>query len=493
MQNLSFSGLLQHWRQCGQKGAFVTLTAVLLPMLVFLTGSIVDLGNIYIHKSYLQNSADSAALGGAKVGWNASTRSFNKKTADGKAGSLIQANEKFTLSKSPILKLIKDGKVPKYYGVKLDEEVPLYFWKYFTKRKTFSIDATAVVELGRKETTKTITETKPGKPGGTFSDLFIYSSFMNGVNSVTNPDRNAQEQNITRVSNTFDGHVSYVKKDSPKPEYSAQSVPDAPIDRFYTKRAQDEGLSNYQANAKGEAIYDSDTGADTTDTGHGGGYWSKASYKKYDMQEYWNQTLKGMAKDAIAKKTTTTTQNPSEKDWASTSTLVYDLDHANNNINLKINAAIPTPAGTDSNTPAYLIIKAGQWSGLSVINIDINADTERPLIIALDPSEKNQWAQIHLNINNGSKFRGIIYAPTMGGEGVLVNASGEQFSGSIIADGITLRGDHAHYVYEPIIAGTGGTGSGSSGTSSTTTTKTVTEYESSVGLTNKAPKIKWDD
>ena len=59
-----------------QKGAFIVLTALLLPTLVFLTGSVVDLGNIYIHHSYLQNSADAAALGGAKVGWDKSKQKF---------------------------------------------------------------------------------------------------------------------------------------------------------------------------------------------------------------------------------------------------------------------------------------------------------------------------------------------------------------------------------------------------------------------------------
>ncbi|MBQ1866947.1 pilus assembly protein TadG-related protein, partial [Selenomonas sp.] len=50
-----------------QKGAILILTALLLPMLICGTGLAVDLGNIYVQKTRLQNTADAAALAGAKA------------------------------------------------------------------------------------------------------------------------------------------------------------------------------------------------------------------------------------------------------------------------------------------------------------------------------------------------------------------------------------------------------------------------------------------
>lgn len=53
---------LAHWDKCRQKGQILVFTAVLLPLLIAACGFTVDFGNMYMHKSKLQNAADAAAI-----------------------------------------------------------------------------------------------------------------------------------------------------------------------------------------------------------------------------------------------------------------------------------------------------------------------------------------------------------------------------------------------------------------------------------------------
>ncbi|MBQ7480156.1 MAG: Tad domain-containing protein [Selenomonadaceae bacterium] len=52
---------LRHWRQ---RGAIITFTAFLLPLLMACTGLAIDMGNLMSYKAKLQNVADAAALAG---------------------------------------------------------------------------------------------------------------------------------------------------------------------------------------------------------------------------------------------------------------------------------------------------------------------------------------------------------------------------------------------------------------------------------------------
>ena len=52
-------------RPSAQKGVLLVFTALLLPVVFACAGLVVDLGNMYVHKSNLQNAVDSAALAGA--------------------------------------------------------------------------------------------------------------------------------------------------------------------------------------------------------------------------------------------------------------------------------------------------------------------------------------------------------------------------------------------------------------------------------------------
>ena len=77
---------------------------------------------------------------------------------------------------------------------------------------------------------------------------------------------------------------------------------------------------------------------------------------------------------------------------------------------------------------------------------------------------------------NGHTFSGIVYAPTMSDEGVLINANEGTFNGSIVARTLNLQGGRGHYVYAGIHEGGGTAGSGSA--SLTDDTSDIPGYDS---------------
>ncbi|WP_294523616.1 hypothetical protein [uncultured Anaerovibrio sp.] len=98
---------------------------------------------------------------------------------------------------------------------------------------------------------------------------------------------------------------------------------------------------------------------------------------------------------------------------------------------------------------------------MGVININLNTDTGRPLIICIAGSD-SQRPQVHFNLN-GHTFKGVVYAPFCDkNEGVLVNAGNSTFMGTIVGTSISLRGNRSSYKYKDYIGGDDSSGSGGS-------------------------------
>jgi len=115
----------KHLRLRAEKGAIIILTALLLPLILATTGFAIDLGNVYIHHSQLQNMADAAALAGAsKLGVSAAE-------AKRLASAYVDANQtNLTVSATA------DPETPwkndaKKIRVTLTQAVPTYFLHYF--------------------------------------------------------------------------------------------------------------------------------------------------------------------------------------------------------------------------------------------------------------------------------------------------------------------------------------------------------------------------
>ena len=242
-----------------------------------------------------------------------------------------------------------------------------------------------------------------------------------------------------------------------------KAVEDNPTTEIYTKLAKEKGLSFSEASKLGQATYGED-GYETSN-----GYWSKSEYRDFNVNDYWNKTILPVVNNTPVEQRLCD-QNKQNFDTAELlahkSPLVVDIGNgASRNLSIKIDAPLAKTTDSDVNTPYYIIIKAGgQWQGADVINIDIKADTVRPLIFCLDPSEQDASAKVHMNIASGKTFRGILYTPNVvdaESDGVIMNAAGANFLGSIVAKRITLNGDNCTYTYE-------GLGASSEGTSTVT-------------------------
>ena len=124
-------------------------TALLLPVVFACAGLAVDLGNMYVHKSNLQNAVDSAALAGA-AGYIA-----GGETAEDHPGANIMSDEylKANLGGEYQKLIVKDfqaqtvsGKT--YYRVKVTQKSPVYFMTLLGLDSLMDVSADAVAQVG---------------------------------------------------------------------------------------------------------------------------------------------------------------------------------------------------------------------------------------------------------------------------------------------------------------------------------------------------------
>lgn len=130
----------------GQKGAAIVLTAFLLPLIIGITGLAVDVGNLYIHKSSLQNATDAAVLAGghAYADGNGNNTTAAQKAVD----EYLKKNEQLTSAynvKDLTYKKAKDGKSTRITLIG-EETVQTHFLKVFGKKEqTITAKSTAQV------------------------------------------------------------------------------------------------------------------------------------------------------------------------------------------------------------------------------------------------------------------------------------------------------------------------------------------------------------
>ena len=438
--------LTKKWRQ---QGAIIAFTALLLPMLIVGTGLAVDLGHVYVHYSRLQNAADAAALAGAHEYAVQGEKVNNHPKADKMAEQYVQG-EYHNLDRSESIVEKKYQAKTKdnitYYRVKLTKEVPLYFlggiYKKIEGKETFTVPVDSVAVVPAQAS------------GGFFNNMFIFKEKFDAVNSLENPDKLSNNSYSTdsknMITTTFDGRIVYTKGDGVNnPDYKYESLSYSTqtpkLDRFFTSAAKEKNANNnintlMEGTDEDKAKFD---GKGTLKSG----YWSKAEYYNYNFQTFY---------DYMEKKTAQT-ENKATDQTVKTSSNLFDSDiirvpKTNSIPNLTIE--VDKNLGNNDN-PVYIYVEAG----MGVININLNADTGRPLIICIAGSD-TQRPQVHFNLN-GHTFKGVVYAPYCDkGEGVLVNADNSTFMGTIVGTSISLRGNRSHYVYKDYIGGGGSSASG---------------------------------
>lgn len=477
-----------------EKGAIFVLLALFIPLIMLSFALAIDLGNLYSHKSRLQNAADAAALAGARAyaasgedNAVADTEDFHQ-YADAEAVLYAERNaeqnnlkNEIRVTPSPRAKEVEsDSRV--YYRVDLEETVPLYFLRIIPGLTEQVVKASSIAGIAWS----VAEENTSG------DELFIVKSHFDAVNAVNNPDT---VTTAGQISTVFDGNI--VVTDG---TLNAKSDEDG---KAYLKNMEDNdhfAYSSQMAGLKGflksEARDNNMTIEDAVEKDTDMKYHSVAYYEPYDekalpakarakiglpdpignvptwtsSQAEWDAY--GAARDAyvnsagyenfldINKGNKTVDSSMLTQDRAFTTT-------GDGNLAINLNSTIP---GTE---PVYVYIDE---TVNQHINFDVTASNGRPVIFVY-----NGTAEVAFNIASGTTFSGYVYAPYA--SQVIVNAGGANFEGTIMADNLTLRGDNATYKY--VDYGIGGT-SGGSGAK-----KRILTRKSSVALVNP-DSIDWN-
>lgn len=427
--------ITRKWRQ---SGAILAFTALLLPMIIVGTGLAVDLGNIYVQYSRLQNAADAAALAGAHefAAKNDKPEKGKHRNADNKAREYIKGkyhnldeNEDINNydDSDKIFKTAKDKNVI-YYKVILEKEVPLYFLGSFYEKiegkRTFTVPAESVAAIS--------SDSQPETSGkGAFPNLFTFTDSFTGINTAQNPDN----VKIAEISSTLTGRI-VTNNQNAAITYRHQIITNDARNKqkqnpnYTVKNAIDDGYVN-------NPILDNDINLEFyKDTAIGIG---NSSTK--DFTENISQTI--------------STRNHFNSSYISTNNKQSVIHYTSNNGG---NISFDTNVDGNKKNPLYIIIdKANNPQ----INFNANVKVSRPIIYCYLGT-----GELWINANSGVEFHGVIYAPYAK---VGIHENGWKFYGSLVAKSfeLTAKGD---YTYEDFGI-TNGSGSGiSSGGSDTPTT-----------------------
>lgn len=430
---------LAHWDKRRQKGQILVFTAVLLPLLIAACGFTVDFGNMYMHKSKLQNAADAAAIAGGyafrdnKENIDYHPKADNASTDSAKSNLTNFAN----IGQHYQARMDKDGVI--YYRVELSESVPVYFLRLFGvgDSTTVSADSIAsIVNLG-------------GGKNNIFQNLF---SFGSGGFTSTNANQNPDNAGISLIgeSSFYQGDIRGIG-------------PDADMSKHYTHElltfaSRDAFLADRKLTVR-QAL-DIDKKNDTHE------YYTTPSQ---DYEHRLDDNLKDIVDAAKGH----------EYIWGHGKNLSDILSQtANNNFYFYNTSGQDAelivdclPKGDpNDNRPLYFVFD--KWAKLTITN-KVEDRNSRPIIFVYTGT-----GSIPVEKIAGSYFHGIIYAPYAD---VHINDDKLSFYGSIASKGLTITGKGTYEIDKTIGGGDGN--SKGNGTASSNST---------VGLTSPPADISWD-
>ena len=389
-----------------QRGQIIVFTALLLPLLIAACGFTVDFGNMYIHKSKLQNAADAAAIAGAYAyrDFNFTPDVYGHDYADDFAEFSVHDNlaNARDIERIYQARIASDGNT--YYRVLLTEQVPIYFLKLFGVGDTVNVSADAIAA---------IISSSSGS-GGIFDNLFSFGA--DGFRSI-NANQNPDNAGISSISNSSFYHGRVVGIGS-----------DADMSKNYTHELLDTtARDGFQS---GKYKYVKDAIAD-------------GAYVK--MEQDSNSSLDEKLSDIMAGVNSSQGKEYKWDNGKDVSELAqfYGINYIynKNGINPEVVVNSPLPAKSD-NSPLYIVCDT--WAKLTLRSTTVDTDA-RPIVFVYTGT-----GQINIEANNAF-FRGIIYAPNAK---VHINDDGMTFYGSIAAKGLEITGKGT-YVQEDFMGGNG--------------------------------------
>lgn len=410
---------LAYWEHCRQKGQILVFTAVLLPLIIAACGFTVDFGNMYMHKSRLQNAADAAAIAGAYA-----YRDFDNKPgkwqhmdADDYAEFSVQDNLANWRDIERIYQAreVDDGTT--YYRVLLTEEVPVYFLCLFGVGSTVDISADSIAAITAIGGANGV--------GNLFDNLFSFGA--DGFRSI-NANQNPDNVGISSIANSSFYHGRVVGIGA-----------NADMSKNYTHELLDttarDGFND------GKYKYVKDAIAD-------GAYVKLEQDKSSSLDEQLKNIMAGVNSDQGKEYRWDNGKDVEELAQFYGINYIYNKNGINPEV--RVNAPLKKLSSSDD-TPLYIVCDT--WAKLT-LNSKTVAPDSRPIVFVYTGT-----GQINIEANN-AYFRGIIYAPNAK---VHINDDGMTFYGSIAAKGLEITGKGT-YIHENLlgdIASGSGNGIGS--------------------------------
>lgn len=436
-----YKNFLAYWGRCRQKGQILVFTAVLLPLMMAALGFTVDFGNMYMHKSRLQNAADAAAIAGAYAyrDHNNKPGVGNHDDADDYADFSVQDNLANWRDIERIYQVRVGDDGTAYYRALLTEEVPVYFLRLFGVGTTVDVAADSIASIA--------TIGGDGSNGGTiFDNLFSFGS--DGFKSI-NANQNPDNAGISSIGNSsfYHGRVVGIGADANmKKDYTHELLDTTARDGFK------DGKYKYVK----EAIAD-------------GAYVKLEQDKDRSLDEQLKNIMAGV-----------NSSQGKEYKWdngidVEQLSYFYGINYIYNkngiNPEVRVNAPLKKLKANDD-TPLYIVCDT--WAKLT-LNSKTVAPDSRPIVFVYTGT-----GTINIEANN-AYFRGIIYAPNAS---VHINDDGMTFYGSIAAKGLEITGKGT-YIHENLL-GDSGSGSGNAGTGGAAHGKNTV-----IGLTAPPDNISW--
>ena len=405
-------------RPSAQKGVLLVFTALLLPVVFACAGLAVDLGNMYVHKSNLQNAVDSAALAGA-AGYIA-----GGETAEDHPGANIMSDEylKANLGGEYQKLIVKDfqaqtvsGKT--YYRVKVTQKSPVYFMTLLGLDPLTDVSADAVAQVGSAGSSSS---------GFGFKDLIV-ANHISDLGSI-GPNYYYWWRDIFSpyllgsygIQATYDGNIVERGSDSPgyafTPDAYNKTLGWAVVDHNYF-RLSDGGDTDYNS------FYDS-------------------TERKFD--DLYNANRSSVQK------------------WNYTNQVIYGTgDYYEKTTSGNANVTIQ---GLDGESSKPIYVKIDSEANANKININIPETNNRPIVIIYTGTTKNGKGNgkgnnkpLILDINSSSNwygpttFTGVLYAPNA--DVVIQMGYGCEFRGSIYAGDLTVDSNMSRFTYMNILGG----------------------------------------
>ena len=394
---------LDYLKKKQQKGQIIVFTAVLLPFIIAMCGLTVDLGNLYIHKSKLQNAADAAAIAGAYAYADNGESTTVFPMARAASRESLDTNLPDTALASGRCRPIESSNGKTYYAVRISENVPIYFLRFFHVGDTAEVAADAYVSI-----------TSSGS--GIFSNLFAFGSGgFTAINDSQNPD-NTSISDIGQ-SCIYEGDIKGIGADADMTKNYRHEL--------LTKEALEEyqkGNLKVVQDAIDKQYYTTPTKDASTTLDSELANILSAAQAEQDSEYTWNNGIDIADLAALGTK--------------------YVYNPGGINPEIKVSSTL-SPIDTD-NTPLYIICDT--WTKLTITNKTVDRSS-RPIIFVYTGTGT-------LNLEgNGGFFHGIIYAPY---GYIHLNDSNLNFYGTIAAKGLEITGHPAYYEIDSGLFGSGG-------------------------------------